>query len=148
MDRAALDAALALGFPCGGWCPAGRVAEDGIIPAHYPLKELRKGGYKTRTIQNLCQADGTLIFYFSELEGGTEETLFRCIKLGRPYKLIDGDEISVQRAIQLATVFVQNRQIQQLNVAGPRASKTPHAYDYAFTVITGLLGWLSKPGRV
>lgn len=24
----ALDAALALGFPCGGWCPAARRAED------------------------------------------------------------------------------------------------------------------------
>lgn len=32
VDRAALDAALVAGFPCGGWCPAGRLAEDGEIP--------------------------------------------------------------------------------------------------------------------
>ena len=27
-DRAALDVALALHIPCGGWCPADRAAEE------------------------------------------------------------------------------------------------------------------------
>jgi hypothetical protein len=39
VDRAALDAALALGLPCGGWCPRGRWAEDGAVPDRYPLWE-------------------------------------------------------------------------------------------------------------
>ncbi len=39
VDRAALDAALELGVDCGGWCPAGRLAEDGRIPERYPLSE-------------------------------------------------------------------------------------------------------------
>jgi len=38
-DRAGLDAAMALGIPVGGWCPRGRRAEDGPIPAIYPLTE-------------------------------------------------------------------------------------------------------------
>ncbi|MGE3310887.1 MAG: putative molybdenum carrier protein [Limisphaerales bacterium] len=139
VDRAALDAALALGFPCGGWCPAGRLDEDGAIPDHYPLKELKRGGYKLRTIQNLVDADGTLIFYFSDLEGGTEETVYRCIKLGRPYKLIDGDELSVRRAIELTVTFVVGRALRSLNVAGPRASKSPGSYGYAYEVLSGLL---------
>ena len=37
VDRAALDVALEFGIPCGGWCPKGRLAEDGTIPARYPL---------------------------------------------------------------------------------------------------------------
>jgi hypothetical protein len=37
VDRAALDVALDLGIPCGGWCPRGRKAEDGTIPDRYPL---------------------------------------------------------------------------------------------------------------
>ncbi len=139
VDRAALDVALALGFPCGGWCPTGRIDEEGIIPEHYPLEELKKGGYKLRTIQNIDDSDGTLIFYFTDLEGGTEETVFRCIKMGRPYKLIDGDEIGILRAIELATGFVRSRAIERLNVAGPRASKTPRAYQYAYEVVSGLL---------
>jgi hypothetical protein len=46
VDRAALDAALAAGFPCGGWTPADRMAEDGVIPQHYPVKPLPRAGYR------------------------------------------------------------------------------------------------------
>ena len=31
VDRAALDWALEVGCECGGWCPAGRLAEDGLL---------------------------------------------------------------------------------------------------------------------
>lgn len=37
VDRGALDAALAENIPCGGWCPEGRLAEDGVLDAKYPL---------------------------------------------------------------------------------------------------------------
>ncbi len=40
VDRAALDAALAAGFPCGGWAPSDRMAEDGVIPERYPVVAL------------------------------------------------------------------------------------------------------------
>ena len=139
VDRAALDAALALGVPCGGWCPAGRIDEDGIIPARYPVREMEKGGYFARTIQNLVDADGTLILYFGDLEGGTEETLFRCIKLHRPYLLLDASELSTSRAVEKAVAFIRERSIRSLNVAGPRASKRPEAYGYALEVVTGIV---------
>ncbi len=45
VDRAALDAALAAGAPCGGWCPGGRMAEDGAIDMKYPLTEIPGSGY-------------------------------------------------------------------------------------------------------
>ena len=37
VDRAALDAALEYGVECGGWCPEGRLADDGSIDPRYPL---------------------------------------------------------------------------------------------------------------
>jgi hypothetical protein len=40
VDRGALEAALAHGFPCGGWCPADFQAEDGTIPTKYPVTPL------------------------------------------------------------------------------------------------------------
>jgi hypothetical protein len=61
------------------------------------------------------------------------------MKNSRPYKLIDGDEVSVERAIQLMTRFVRDRQVAILNVAGPRATQRPQAYAYARAVISGLL---------
>ncbi len=144
VDRAGLDAALALHFPCGGWCPQGHVDEDGIIPGHYPLTELKKGGYLRRTIQNLMDADGTLIFYFTDLKGGTAETAYRCIKHHKPFKLIDGDEISISRAIELSAAFISAHGIYSLNIAGPRASRAPHGYQYAYDVTAGLLGRLGQ----
>ena len=63
MDRAALDAALTAGMSCGGWCPEGRQAEDGVIDGRYPLDELPGGGYPERTRQNVIDSDGTAILY-------------------------------------------------------------------------------------
>ena len=35
VDRAGLEAAIALGLPYGGWVPKGRLAEDGTVPLRY-----------------------------------------------------------------------------------------------------------------
>ena len=48
-DRAALDFAIAHDIPHGGWCPKGRLAEDGLIPARYQLTEMRSAAYPART---------------------------------------------------------------------------------------------------
>ena len=69
VDRAALDAALEAGIPCGGWCPAGRLAENGVIPKRYPLRELPGGDYAARTLKNVRDSDGTAIFFYGQPEG-------------------------------------------------------------------------------
>jgi hypothetical protein len=38
-DRAALDFAIENGIPHGGWCPKGRMVEDGRIDARYQSQE-------------------------------------------------------------------------------------------------------------
>jgi len=52
VDRAALDVGLALGLAVGGGCPPGRRAEDGVIPARYPLTETPERDYEARTRRN------------------------------------------------------------------------------------------------
>ena len=61
VDRAALDAAMELGLSCGGWCPKGRHAEDGVIPSRYPLQETPTADYAQRTHWNVRDSDGTVI---------------------------------------------------------------------------------------
>ncbi len=139
VDRGALDATLAARFPCGGWCPSGRAAEDGPIPDRYPLSEMPNGGYRKRTIQNVIDSDATLIIYFGILHGGTEQTMLHCIRRQKPYKLIDGDEIAPGRAAELAARFIAHHEVSVLNVAGPRSSQAPLAYAYALEAITQLL---------
>lgn len=139
VDRAALDAALDHGVPCGGWCPEGRLAEDGPIPDRYPLQEVKAGGYRQRTLQNINDSDGTVVFYFGRPRGGTEVTLYFCIKKGKPYQLIDAAEMPPGRAAELIRAFVSEFGISALNVAGPRASEEPRAYPYALEVIGAVI---------
>ena len=136
VDRGALSAALDYNFPCGGWCPHARLAEDGIIPDKYPVIELLDANYLRRTIKNVEDSEGTVILYFNYLEGGTQETLFYCIKQKKPYKLIDATQISIQQSANLIVQFVNDYDLQILNVAGPRLSKVPQCYEYSYQTIS------------
>lgn len=80
------------------------------------------------------------IMDFGALEGGTEETVCQCIKLCRPCKLIDSSEVTTNRPTELAQEWISKNRIRMLNVAGPRASQHPQAYEYAFDVVKALFG--------
>ncbi len=69
-DRAALDVALRLGLPPGGWCPKGRWAEDGVISERYPLRETESDDPAERTGLNVREADGTLLLHMGQLDPG------------------------------------------------------------------------------
>ncbi|KJS08965.1 MAG: hypothetical protein VR73_03740 [Gammaproteobacteria bacterium BRH_c0] len=139
VDRAALDAAMARNFPVGGWCPEGRLAEDGIIPDRYPLQELSGAGYRQRTRQNVRDSDATLIIYYDTLSGGTEQTLALCLKEHKPYLLIDAEAIDTRKTVEKLLRFLGQGSIKVLNVAGPRGSAGDWAYSYTHTVIDKLL---------
>lgn len=138
-DRAALDAALDAGFPCGGWCPQGRAAEDGPLPENYPLQELSGSGYRQRTIKNIEDSDATAIFYFNRPTGGTELTLIQCIRLLKPYQLIDASIIPPARAGQIMHAFAQEQAVGVLNVAGPSEGRTPGTYSYVLIAVRSLI---------
>ena len=108
VDRGALDAALDLGIECGGWCPAGRLAEDGTIPEGYPVVELANAGYGERTARNVADSDGTLIISNAGLIGGTRETFERCVEMQKPYLVIDCKVVPIDQAIDLAVRFISH----------------------------------------
>ncbi len=138
-DRAALDAALHGAFPCGGWCPQDRAAEDGRLPERYPLQELPGGGYRQRTIKNIEDSDATAIFYFNRPTGGTELTLSQCIRLHKPYQLIDASIIPSIYAGQILHAFAQEQTVGVLNVAGPSEGRTPGTYSYVLAAVQSLI---------
>jgi hypothetical protein len=139
VDRAALDAALAAGAPCGGWCPAARKAEDGVIPERYPLTEHKSASYAARTRQNVVDSDATLTISFGPPQGGTAKTVYFCRRQHKPHLVIDASTTSVDSALLRVTAFVRECKPQRLNVAGPRASAEPRAYDYAYALVSRLL---------
>jgi hypothetical protein len=142
VDRAALDAALELGIPCGGWCPRGRKAEDGRIDDRYPLVETPSGGYSQRTKWNMRDSDGTLILSWGEPTGGTQLTVNECQRVAKPHLVIDlADEGDIPATIQAARAWVAATLAGGvLNVAGPRASKHESVYDRARAFLLIVLG--------
>ena len=125
MDRAALDVALELGIPCGGWCPKGRKAEDGALPLRYPMRETPDEDYAQRTEWNVRDSDGTLVLNRGLLDGGTALTVELAQQHRKPCLVMD-----LERTPDAAVVraWLGRRKIRTLNVAGPRESKNPGVY--------------------
>ena len=146
IDRAALDAALAAGFPCGGWAPGDRMAGDGLIPERYPLMVLPRGEYRQRTRLNVVDSDGTAIIHYESLAGGTRLTRNLCALLKRPYVLLDARKLSPDDAVAAVVEFIDKHDIRILNVAGPRASKWPEGYAFALGVVGGVIRRREPPG--
>lgn len=119
-DRSALDWALDHGVEHGGWCPPGRLAEDGAVSTRYMLDEMLHGGYLERTRANVRDSDATLIITLaSDLSGGSKETARFATELRKPW-------LHVHPAMDWKVAlgqWVRPRGIVVLNVAGPRASK-------------------------
>jgi len=126
VDRAALDVAIELGIPCGGWCPKGRRAEDGRIPDFYPLEETSSAEYPQRTRMNVEDSDGTLILAWGPPEGGTLLTLKLARKEGKPLLLAD-----LEKGFEPARVrkWIASHKVRVLNVGGPRESECPGMYE-------------------
>jgi hypothetical protein len=137
VDRAALDVALTLGLPCGGWCPKGRRAEDGPLDARYPLRETPWDGYPQRTEWNVRDSDGTLILTCGEPDRGTALTIELAERYRKPCHVVDlAGEVDVAAVRRWA----QTHQVRELNVAGPRASSSPGIYEQAVRFLRELLG--------
>jgi len=124
-DRAGLDWAIRAQIPHGGWCPKGRRAEDGIIPAQYKLVETPLRDYSQRTAWNVRDSDGTAIFSCSpSLSGGSALTLKTAKDLSRPVIHVHAG-LGLESAGKKLRDFVQQHGVKTLNVAGPRQSHEP-----------------------
>lgn len=136
VDRAALDVGLALGIAVGGWCPAGRWAEDGPIPSHYPLVQTPQADPAQRTEWNVRDSDGTLVMLEERAQGGTTLTVQCALRLHRALLVVD-----LTGALNVLAVhdWLGAQQIAVLNVAGPRESECPGIYGRAYRFLTHLL---------
>ena len=126
VDRAALDVALELNIPCGGWCPKGRLAEDGRIADHYPLRETRERGTRHRTEWNVRDSDATLILSFGAPEGGTAFTRECSEHYGRPCLMVSPES---EESVARVGSWLDRHPVRILNIAGSRESEQPGIFQ-------------------
>jgi len=144
VDRAALDAAIEAGLPHGGWCPLGRLAEDGPIPPKYELSETENADYRFRTECNVVDSQGTLIVYCRPLSKGTLLTSRMAEAHQRPCLLVD-----LNRRPDVAEIvgWLKEWGIETLNIAGPRESTQPGIYRRTRRLLTELFAAVPKSRR-
>ncbi len=144
VDRAALDAALALGLAIGGWCPHGRWAEDGPIPGRYPLRETPSADPAQRTRWNVRDSDATLILSPAPLQGGTALTADAARQRGRPLLVVDPSSSIVDGPVAWLVRSVPPG--GTLNVAGPRASEAASIGALSEVWLRYVLPFVRRPG--
>ena len=135
VDRAALDAAISLKIPHGGWCPRGRLAEDGTIPESYALRQTQTGRYAQRTEKNVLDSDATLILCHGKPSGGTLLTAQLAERHEKPFLLVDLDELP-DATIDYVRRWLATQAIEILNVAGPRESQSQGIYEESLELLT------------
>jgi hypothetical protein len=141
VDRAALDVAIELGLDHGGWCPAGRRAEDGPIDEVYRLTETDSPEYTARTEKNVIESDATLIVCVGQPSGGTFLTRRLAQRHGKPLLVVSPRD---RTAARTARQWLIEHAVCVLNVAGPRESTSPGVGELARAFLARVL----SPERV
>jgi len=136
VDEGALDAAIALGLPHGGWCPRGRINERGMIPARFSLRETDSAQYPQRTELNVVDSDATLILFRDRLQGGTALTERMAAKHRRPCLTVDLHQSPID--LDAIRGWLDKHEVAVVNVAGPRESSQPGIYEKTRTLIEAL----------
>ncbi|MBN2579801.1 MAG: putative molybdenum carrier protein [Pirellulales bacterium] len=137
VDRGALNAARALKIPHGGWCPKGRLTEDGAIPKRYRLRETDSADYTDRTERNVLDADATLILCRGPLTGGTRLTQRLCEEHQKSHRVVDLTRPPSKKNV---LDWLQENGVEVLNVAGPRESQCPGIQDECQEFLVALFG--------
>lgn len=161
VDRAALDAVLnynatknlpnldnnakksssSLSVQVTGWCPKGRLADEGEIPSKYPLNETPNKEFSQKIEWNVRDADATLVLSSSttlQPDTGTNLTLKATEKMNKPCLpiFLDGDtETKAGDVLR----WMNGNNVKDLNVAGPCESYCPGIHANARHFVTSLL---------
>ncbi|MBI9038972.1 MAG: putative molybdenum carrier protein [Bacteroidales bacterium] len=133
VDRAALDFALKNGVNCGGWCPLGRKAEDGIISEKYPLLETKSSKYSERTKLNVKNSDGTLLIFDKILDKGSILTKNMADEYHKSIFLYD---LSANIESSEIKKWMHSNKINVLNIAGPRESNSIGIYLKTYKLLS------------
>ncbi|MGE5261331.1 MAG: putative molybdenum carrier protein [Actinomycetota bacterium] len=148
VDRAVLDAAIANGIACGGWCPKGGWAEDvpqppGLLALYPMLQETPLRDPVQRTEWNVRDSDALMVLldHRGLSSGGTERAILHAHELGRPVLVLDvtraGDS---DRAV---TCLRESEGAKRtVCIAGPRESEAPGIYKAARAFLCDVFGRL------
>ena len=142
VDESGLIAGKDLGLDIGGTAPKG-YKRNNLQNAQLSKKELEtildespSSNYKDRTLKNVLDADGTVLF--GDMTAGTVQTLNFARTNRKPY--------IVNPSPEALKDFVKNKNIKTLNVAGNRGTDKGMVFaKKSYDTITEAFGTSKKP---
>lgn len=122
VDQNTLQFAVDRGIKYSGWCPFGRINENGKIPDHIHLKETNTQLCIQRTFVNARDSHGTLILNDNNnTDEGTLNSFNFCTYFDKPVFKINLDNYSDDDLNKLSKWLVE-KNIFRLNISGSRES--------------------------
>lgn len=145
VDQAALEAGTKAGLRIGGYCPPGRVCENGLIPSTYPLIETQQDrspqapdiSHSQRTENNVIHSDATLIISPMGMitDQGTAWTRKVAEQEKKPCLVVDPFQAGVREKI---ADWIADHAIETLHVAGPGEKTSPGIGMIAYSLLLPL----------
>lgn len=158
VDRAALDVAIALGLPYGGWCPHGGWAEDlpaspGLLAKYPLLRETPSRDPAQRTEWNVRDSDASLILVDAggvSVSGGTALAQTLAVKYGKPLLVVDASAPDAAARVGAWLDALPAKHADEapfrLAVGGPRESEAPAIYERARAVLESSVRRIAASG--
>ena len=118
-DQAALDAAISLGIPHGGYIPWGRMTEIGMLPSKYKLQELNTDNHFECIERNVKESKGTLIISAGKFNDDFEYARRLTMKHTHQLFVIDLELTPSFEATTIVYDWIQKYNIDELYIIGP-----------------------------
>jgi len=134
-EQAALDAAIKLGVPHGGWIPKRKLTETGALPPKYRLQEMDTDTYSECIEQNVIDSKGTLILSCGKPTGYLDFARKMTLKHRHQLLGIDLDLTNFIDAASLVHDWIQLRHIDALYVTGSGATVNPDVGNHTTFIV-------------
>jgi hypothetical protein len=118
VERAALEAAVKLEIPHGGWIPKGC---RNVFPKKFTLKENASSKYSTCLEKNILSSDGTLFLFATDIKDDLTLVRHLAISGQKPFLNLDFRESSKFEIALAICKWVLEHQIRILHVTGEKA---------------------------
>jgi len=134
-EIAALDAALKLGIPHGGWAYRQVREAGGAYPEQYNLKTIDVPSYHIRLEKNIIDADGTVILTNGRLIIGIKIIRDLTNKHKKPCLNVNLTDCSINHAVAAIRKWIINNEIETIYFTGSKPVGESMIYEETIRII-------------
>lgn len=138
-ERAALDVAIKLDIPYGGWISKERSRSDPFIVEKYHLQEIPSAGTMDLAEKHVLESDALLIISNGKLTGHAEVSRKLALISRRHLLHMDLYTTPALQAVSIISSWLRLNQVEILYVTGPKAIKDPVIYHDTMYVLENAL---------